>query len=261
MSMSTKKKRQKEVERQILEAARHTCSLFPPGDIQASEEPDLWIKTGTGSVWVEVTELVRPKGDDVFPPVEKESFHQDVVRLAEAYHRASEAAPAGISVYFSDEQRCRREDPDGWNRLTSDKKAGGKREKMARSLAEFVKDQYVPEAETVTFSQRINLPTGFSVIRISSSPGSWHSGESGCPSSLDHEQLASTIKKKNDLLPKYRANAPNSPIWLLIASGASVSRGVPIPTRSIDEWKFPFDFDKVLLFSVMDNRVFEIGRV
>jgi hypothetical protein len=137
---------------------------------------------------------------------------------------------------------------------------------MARSLAEFVKDRYVPGADPVTFTKTSpfgkTLPTGFDVICISSLTPivPWHSGEHGRLSPLDHEQLASTIERKNNLVRNYKGNMPQCPIWLLIASGPSVSRGVPIP-GSIEKWEFAFDFDKVLLFSGMDNRVFDIVRV
>ena len=67
------------------------------------------------------------------------------------------------------------------------------------------------------------------------------------------------IGKKNALLPKYRAKCVDTPIWLLIYSGLSVAQGIPIPC-SVSEWRFAFDFERVLLFSGMDNRVFEIGR-
>jgi hypothetical protein len=261
----TSRRKQKEVERRILEAARRACSLFPLASIEDFEEPDFRIKTGAGGLGVEVTEIVRPKEENAFRPVETESFHEAVMQSAEEYYRASRAVPVNVFVYFSDEQRCERQDPEGWRRLTSDKKPGSKRDKMARSLAEFVKDRYVPGAGPGTFTQNLpfrqTLPTGFDHICISSLTPivHWHSGEHGRMSLLDHEQLASTISRKNNLVPRYRANMPDCPIWLLIASGPSVSRGVPIP-GSIDEWEFTFDFDKVLLFSGMDNRVFDIAR-
>src|SRR5271167_2037357 len=243
------RRKQKDVERGILEAARHASSLFPIGIIEDFEEPDLRIKMDTGWLGVEVTEIVRPKEANAFRPVETESFHEEVMHVAEEYYRASGASPVNVYAYFSDEQRGERQDPDGWRRLMSDKKPGSKRHKMARSLAEFVKNRHIPGQDLVAFSQtlpfRKTLPTGFDFIRISALPPivPWHSGEHGRMSPLDHEQLNSTIRRKNTLVSKYRANIPDCPIWLLIASGSSVARGVPIP-NSIDEWKFAYDFDK-----------------
>ena len=265
--MSMSYQRQKETERRILEAARHACALFPPGDIELSERPDLRIKTGAGHIGVEVTELVRSKGENPFPPVQDEDFHKRVVRLAEEdYYRVTHAEPVCALVYFLGDEHCKRENPEGWRRL-ADRKTGPRLERMARSLAEFVKD-HVPGDASLTFKKRERdgqigidvLPTGLSVIGISSRAGAWHSGESATLAPLNPEQLYATIKKKDKLLPKYRAEGPDSPVWLLIYSGPSVSRGVPIP-RAIYEWKFPFDFDRVLLFSGVDNRVFEIGHL
>ncbi len=249
---------QKEAEKRTLEAARRAGPLFPHGDIEPFDEPDLKTKDGAGWIGVEVTKLVRPKEANGFGPLESESFHHQVVRQAEQYHRASGAPAADVIVYFFDEQRCKAENPEGWARLTTDKIS--KREQMARSLAEFVRKWYVPGVKPITFSQRNELPIGFEVIGIASPTRPWTSSESGNLSSVDQADLAAIIHRKNALLPKYRARVPESPIWLLIDSGLSITKGVPIP-GAIDEWKFAFDFDKVLLFSGMDNKVFEIGSL
>jgi hypothetical protein len=266
--MTTSYRDQKEGERRILEAARKICSLFPPGEVEIFEEPDLRIKTVGGWLGVEVTELVRPNGENPFPPVEDENFHREVVRLAEEeYRRTHDAVPVCVVVYFLNEARCRHENLDGWLRLT-DRKTGRKLEKMASSLVDFVKRHSAQRTGSTTFSKREMhgqtggdvLPTGFEVIGITWPAGPWHSGESASIPPLDPQQLSTTIRKKNGLLPQYRAKVPDAPIWLLIYNGPSVSRGVPIP-RSITEWKFAFDFDKVFLFSGMDNQIFDIGRL
>jgi hypothetical protein len=133
-------------------------------------------------------------------------------------------------------------------------------------LAEFVRNNYSAGDNPITFYQDLPfkraLPAGFDFIGISPplSGVSWHSGEHGRMSLLDREHLATVIAKKNQLFAKYAANASGCPIWLLIFSGPSVSRGVPIPA-AISEWRFSFDFGKVLLFSGMDNQVFELGRL
>jgi len=235
--------RRKEIERRFLEDARRASSIFPPGDIELFEEPDLKITMGAESLGVEVTELVRPKGGNAFLPVEAENFHIEVVRLAEECHRTSGASPVDVVVHFLDDRRCPRD-----------------KQKMARGLAEFVKSRYLPGSGTVEFKNRLELPAGFEVILISSPTQAWESAEVAVASGLKCEQLASTIRRKNNLLPKYRAAMPNSQIWLLVASDFSVPRSVPIP-RSISEWKFSFDFDKVLLFSCVDQQVIEIARL
>jgi len=257
--------KQKEYEARILEAARKVCSIFPSGAIRLSEEPDLLIKSAGGDLGVEITELLR-EDTGPFSPVKNEDFHRKVVRLAEERYRDLDAEPVHVGVMFLDEARCKSENPEGWRRL-ADRKVGRKLENMANSLVEFVKNHSGRAGVPTTFKKREmpgqmdadTLPAGFEVISISRPPAAWASGESATIPPLDREQLRRAIDKKNSLLPRYRANTRDMPIWLLIYSGPSVSRGVPIP-RVARSWRFPFDFEKVLLFSGMDNEVIEISR-
>jgi hypothetical protein len=45
---------------------------------------------------------------------------------------------------------------------------------------------------------------------------------------LEREQLAAIIRKKEARLGVYRAAIAGAPIWLLIACGISVARGVAV---------------------------------
>jgi hypothetical protein len=257
----------KEGERRVLEAARNVCCTFPAGEILLAEEPDLRINMGAEWLAVEVTELVRPSTENSFPPVQDEAFHRKVVRLAEEkYYQRPNAEPVCVCVCFLDEKRCERENREGWNRLV-DKRTGRKLDKMADSLVEFVNRRPVHGVGSATFKKREmpgqtdsdTLPTGFEIIGISLAPGPWRSGESGTIPPLDRQELVVAIANKNALLPGYRANIPGTPIWLLIYSGAAVSHGVPVP-KSIRDWEYDFDFERVFFFSCMDNRVFELRR-
>jgi hypothetical protein len=256
--MSPAQRRQKEIERLTLESARCACSLFPSGEIELFEEPDLKIRKDAGWLGIELTELLRPPEENGFRPVQTEDFHREVIHSAETRYRATGAPPVDVLVYFFDEKRSKLEDPEGWSRL-EDRKTGSKLEKMAQSLADFVTDRPLASGRAgKLFSRRADLPTGFEVIRIAPPPRSnWWSGESANLSALDQAQLAAVIDEKNELLPKYRAKA-NCPIWLLVT--ITIARGVPIPS-GVDNWKFASNFDKVLLFSEIDNRVFDIGRI
>jgi hypothetical protein len=124
-------KKQKDLEVGILETARQACGAFPPGEIQCFNEPDLRVNTTSGWLYVEVTELVRPKDQQSHLPVETECFHKEVMRLAEKHHEASGAAPARVFAYFSEERRLKVRDPEGWRRMTADRKAGRLKNKMA----------------------------------------------------------------------------------------------------------------------------------
>ena len=257
----------KNSERRILEAARAICPLFPSGEIELSERPDLLIRTDTGSLGIEITELLRPKVGKSLRPVENEAFHRKVLRLAEKnYDSAPDAKPVWVGAAFLDEEQCSHENPEGWSRL-NDQKTGNKAEKMSKALAEFVERRVLRGICPVTFSKREMpgesdddvLPTGFEAIGISTfGLPLWTSCESASLCPLKPDQLDLAIQKKNKLLPQYRHSVPGTPIWLLISS--RVARGVPIHP-SVTEWKFAFDFEKVFLFSEMDNQIFEIGHL
>src|SRR5271167_4736900 len=205
------------------------------------DEPDFKIETPTGSLGMEVTEILRSNSGP-FPPVAEENLHKEVVRLAEEHYQRSCKSPVDVLVYFLNDWPSKRDKKD-----------------MARALSEYVQSHYEPGTTTAIFSRLNGLPEGFSLVRVSSLGGQWISQESGVLPLLQHEQLVRRINEKNALLPKYRSRLPNCPIWLLIYTAVTVSRGVPIPT-SISEWTCQSDFDKVLFFSALDNRVFEIDR-
>jgi hypothetical protein len=230
--------RKKQLERWFLGTAREMSTLFPDGEIEDSEEPDFIIHTATGPLGVEVTELLRV-GEGPFSPVEEAKFHTEVVEIARAdYYRTPSAVPVRVHIYF-------------WNI------EGGKRDKrdMARALVEFVESH-----QAGTYSRYDGVPTGFNHISIYSTGEDWTHGESGVTGVSEiFEQLASSISANNKLFPRYRARLPHPPIWLLIYSGCSVPRGLPIP-HGLNERTYQFDFDRVLFFAQLSNDVVEIRR-
>jgi hypothetical protein len=235
----------KEVERRALEAPRSASAIIPCGEVQDFERPDFKILTESGLLGIEVTELLPPAGSDSFSsPLAEKDFHERAVRLAEQeYNRTPGAIPVKVTVYF-------------WN-IES-----GKYDKrnIARQLAEFVRSHRAQATPVATFDRRSDLPVGFGVISICAESGPWFSGTSiSLTLSQIHQLLAERISAKNDLLPTYRSNLPNSPIWLPIFSCMEVSRGVQIPCGLI-EWTFPFEFDRVLFFSGLNNTVVELRR-
>jgi hypothetical protein len=72
-----------------------------------------------------------------------------------------------------------------------------------------------------------------------------------------YTQLAKRIASKDALLPTYRTNLPNVPIWLLLYSCWEVARSVPMPS-GIREWTYPFGFDRVFFFAASSQCVEEI---
>lgn len=236
----------KEIERRALEAARRASAIIPDGEVIDFERPDLKLQTATGIVGIELTELLPPAGSDSFSsPLAEKSLHEKVVKIAEQeYNRTPGAIPVRVQVYF-------------WN---VDGRKFDKRV-IARALVEFVRSHRGQATPVATFSRRDNLPEGFGVIGISATSGPWVAGESVVLTlSQIHQQIAARISAKDELLPIYRSNLPNSPIWLLIYSCIEVSRGVPIP-HGLTELTFPFEFDRVFFFSSLSGNVEEIRRL
>lgn len=234
----------KEVEARALAAARYAGAPIPTGEI-AGEEPDFRLHTETGVLGIEVSELLRPASSNRgIVPAEEESFHQEIVMVAQKeYYRAMGTKPARVVVYFANARGKRRNKRD-----------------MARSLAEFVKANLHRANPAIALS-RFEVPEGFGSMSISSAPGDWWCGECGGVTVSDvREQLASRIRAKNKLVPTYRANLPKgAQVWLLLYTTVAVSRSMPIP-HGVEEWKFPFGFDRVFWFTVFENRFVEIHR-
>lgn len=239
----------KQLEKSFVEAARQSCSLFPAGELTECERPDILLKTSSGVLGIEVTQLFQPKGDAKFERREVESFHQKVMLRAKELYRQADGALVDVRVYYTD--YC-----------------GGKRkvDAMACLLAQFVRAHYCVGQPPAHFRRRdpdVEIPGGFNSISIATpnpgATGTWWSGESGNTLLLDYEQLASLVEKKNKLLPCYYAKAGR--VWLLIVVDLFPLSGSLSVPRDVETWKFSFDFEKVLLFSREDTRVFELGRL
>lgn len=82
----------------------------------------------------------------------------------------------------------------------------------------------------------------------------------GCNGTLSdiRATLARSISEKDSLLPAYRKNlGPGARVWLLLYTTAEVSRSMPIPF-GIEQWRFPFGFDRVFWFASLEGTYVEI---
>ena len=62
------------------------------------------------------------------------------------------------------------------------------------------------------------------------------------------------------LVDTYRSNLPDgAELWLLLYSGATVARSVPIP-NGIETWRVPFRFDRVFWFTSLECQFTEIQK-
>jgi len=216
-------------ERQLVEEARRRTTLFPPGALSPSESPDWLIRDGC--LGIEVSTLQRPKGGHHFSGSQLSSFQAEVVAKARQKYFTDFRSHVDVLVFFQNE----------WNE---------KRDLLsyASSLARFVRANLPRDRDCVTLSgrQANDWVEGVSVIRISRSGDKWQAGGSAGGLALEHSDVATRIAAKNRLLPQYRQRLPGWKIWLLLATEIRVLRSVYIPSN-ISEWRFTFDFDRVLL--------------
>jgi hypothetical protein len=233
----------KEMEQRALTAARKAGAPIPTGEV-AGEEPDFRFHTPVGVLGIEVCEVLRPAStNEGILPAEEESFHRSILQKAQEEYQQTNADPTRVSVYFS---RAR----------------GKKQDKhhLIKSLAECVaRNRH--RANPAIALRGNELPEGFDHILITAESGQWWCGEcGGITLSEIRTEIAAKIAAKSDLLPSYRAQLPRgAQIWLLLFSRVTVSRSVPIP-HGIEEWKFPFEFDRVFWFACLENEVVEIQR-
>ena len=244
LSMTDRNGEKKLIEARALAAARKAGAPIPTGEMPG-EEPDFRFATATCTLGIEVTEFLRPaRSNGGSVPVEEERFHKEIIQIAqEQYYQGTGVPPARVVSYFANAKGARQN-----------------KQKMARSLVEFVKANLHLAAPVVSFAG-LKAPEGFGALSITSESGDWWCGECGGVTLSDiREQLACRLFAKNKFVPKYRATLPHgAPVWLLLYTTVTVSRSMPIP-YGIDEWKFPFDFDRVFWFACLENQVVEIQR-
>jgi hypothetical protein len=233
----------KQTEQRVLAAAREAGAPIPTGE-SAGEEPDFRFLTPNGELGIEVSEVLRPASTNFgISPVEAESFHQAILLKAQEAYQATNAVPTRVSVYFSS-ARGKRQD---------------KRQLIDALVNAVTRNRY--RAEPAVVLKGGELPEGFDHILITAESGEWWSGEGGgIALSEIHTEIADKIAAKSKLVSRYRANLPTrAQVWLLLYSRVTVSRSIPIP-YGIEEWKFPFEFDRVFWFASLENKVVDIRR-
>jgi hypothetical protein len=233
----------KEAERRILAAARKAGAPVPSGELEG-EEPDFRFRTCSGVIGIELTEVLRPAtSNHGILPAEAESFHQSIMSKAEKEFLRDQRLPTRVHVYFSPAR-------------------GKKQDKqfLIDSLVTCVAQNRL-KANPAAVVKHDELPEGFDHVLITAEHGEWWSGEGGgITLSEIREELADKISAKDTMVGRYRENlGEGAQIWLLLFSRPTVARSVPMP-HGVEDWKFPFRFDRVFWFGCLENRVVEIQR-
>lgn len=225
-------------ERGLIERLRLLYPWFPPGNTRSGDDPPDFVHECDGErIAIEVTRLFHPSGAGSVARRESESFHRAIMRRAAEIAIVEGLPVYDVLVYFNDRELM-------------------EKEKTATALVEFVKHHPVEHCET------FDPPDGLGIIRIArplaGQVPAWTCGESGSEAVLTRHQLADVIQKKNNDLQRYRAQYDRA--WLLIASTLfPLSASFSVPDE-IEQWRFAFDFDKVLLLAEPHGRVFNLAR-
>jgi len=231
----------KKVERWQIEEARRRSPLFPAGELSPYESPDWLIRDA--SVGIEVSELLPPKGENLFSGAQLFSFQREVVANAQRHYCDQGYPTADVLVFFKNE----------WDRKC-DARA------MGVALAEFVKLNHPSDRDTVTLQRRGGTAwvEGLSVVRISRTGTTWQAGGAASGQLVSHADVAPRIAAKNKKVPLYRSRLPDFQIWLLITTDIRVLRSVGVPC-DITRWRFTSEFDRVFLMP-WDGEVIELAR-
>lgn len=236
---------QKRIESWFLAEARNAGVPIPLGEIPG-EEPDFTFQTTSGSLGIELTEVLRPPiSNHGILPVAEESFHREVIETAQKdYCSTPDVTPVRIGAYFANAKGKKR----------------NKRE-LANFLSEFVKANVHCANPAVIFN-RESAPEGFdSVLIVADHPGEWWSGECGGIDLAEvRPQVEARIAAKDNFVETYRSNLPvGAELWLLLYTGVTVARSIPMPC-GIEAWQIPFRFDRVFWFTALERQFTEIRK-
>jgi hypothetical protein len=230
----------KRLEIHYMQEARRASSIFPAGELVPYEMPDFVLHASGRSLGIEVTELCREE-----PRAEAGRLARIPDKAKERYSRIPNAPPLDVSLAFS----------RAAENLSVDN--------LIDSLIRFVCAHRGEKGSDLTTNE---LPVGFCHIGIHAPlipGGNWHAPRGFDTVVAPKALLESRIAEKNIRLPEYRAHVSEG--WLLIVNDQSLGPGeVYARPEDLSEWRFAFDFERVLLFSREaggTGRVIELQRV
>jgi hypothetical protein len=231
----------KRLEKHYTEEARRAYPLFPKGELISHERPDFLLRLHDETIGIEVTQLCREG-----PRAEAGRLGKIPAKAKARYSRLAGAEPVNVSLAFSRHA------------------ANVSFERLTNSLVEFV----YARRKTRGIGRVRDLPEGYCHIGIHAPfeeldpTGHWHGVRSFDTVVAPKQLLDFRIAEKNARLAEYRFAVPE--VWLLIVNDQFLGPGeVCVRPEDLAEWKFSFDFEKVLLFAREPSgggTVFELQR-
>jgi hypothetical protein len=234
--------RKKRIETLYVEEARRASLIFPDGDLISHENPDFLLPTDTETYGIEITELCRER-----PRTEAATLSRIPNKAKALYNGMDDAEPIDISLAFS--------------RQATDLDS----KQLTQSLVEFVYARR--ESRGICASE--DLPTGYCHIGIHEplpqidTTGRWHGVRAFDVEIASKHHIECRIASKSPRLATYRKAA--TVVWLLIVNDQFLGPGeVYVRPDDLAEWKFKFEFEKVLLFAREpggSGKVFDLQRM
>lgn len=208
-----------------MEEARRASSILASGELVPHERPDFLLCTDKRTIGIEVTELCREG-----PRAEGGKLARVAGRAKERYNRLADTAPVEVSAALAPKI-----EDLGLNLLVT-------------GLVDFV---HAHRNDMGCFDWNdCELPEGYCYIAIQEAQdpaGQWRTFKAFDTTLATKEQVEARIAEKLLRLPEYRRAATE--IWLLIVNDRFLGAGeVYARADHVAQWKFAFDFDKVLLF-------------
>ncbi len=230
--------KKKEIESYYFEKAQSISSILPDGEVLYLERPDIVIKTSQGSIGIELTEL------SVEEPRALAGKLTGAVDDAKAsYNKIFPSKPLDVVVTFSLEVDI------------------FKRKSLSKDLLEFVTKNDI--------SNMGMLPKPYTHIGVYPAEeriepeGRWQCIRAFSTIVASEKMIRETISKKNNHIREYQKKSDR--VWLLIINDQFMGPGeVNVRPEDLLNWKFSFDFEKVLLFSHQaggGGEVFELQRM
>jgi hypothetical protein len=235
----------KEVELKHLEMARAASSIIPPGEVQWGENPDLRIQTPSGVLGVEVTKLFQAAlPGEARTPMHERGLRHDVIAEAKLRYEKKGGPPVTVEVFFSVFNL-----PRQWTQASE-------------VLAQLVFEVTDIPANGRALKFGVYSRSGYQQINIRPplcGRAEWiEASESDRPQELQYQDVKNIVDAKTLRLAKYQSMALGT--WLLMVVDPFPRAAYVCVPKAADSWMFRSSFERLLLFSREDNRVFEFGK-
>jgi hypothetical protein len=217
------------------EQFRSAWPQFPAGNVRSSESPDFLVVGAEGTLWVELTEFIRPAQNGSPHPREAASIRQQIVDKALALHRQAGGPPLLIDVEFDDQVNLSKRDVDT----------------LASAVARSVASHAFQQDAAPSWYQRVVGPMPRGVSEIAGgrfeSVEDWDTSGGGWVVDCTSSHVQEIITKKARRVAAYRRNCDQVALVIVFSAFNDPASSVPENVLA-HKYESPFD-NTVALFT------------